>query len=197
MKTEYEKAVDEFVEADKKYTELEEHFMSGLILRELVVPGVPVERLIEEFKLVLEELKKLLEDRNSKLLSAKNAMRSVVQLGTSQWRGPDGKPTTVTYGPFTVSSFTRRSIDASTLVELARNKGFLGDIMALKGVTKEGREYHLVRSEPVVDYEGIMQWLKLHGHADVIEGAYDEKEGTPTVKGPKPLAFFGEKKKDD
>jgi hypothetical protein len=197
MKTEYEKAVDEFVEADKKYAELEEQFMSGLILKELVVPGVPVERLIEEFKLVLEELKKLLEDRNSKLLSAKNAMRAAVQLGVSQWRGPDGKPTTLTYGPFTASSFTRRSIDASTLLELAKKKGFFDEMMALKGVSKDGRECHLVRHEPVVDYEGIMQWLKLHGHTDVIEGVYDEREGTPTVKGPKPLAFFGEKKKDD
>jgi hypothetical protein len=197
MKPEYEKAVDDFVEADRKYAELEERFMSGLILKELIVPDVPVERIIEEFKLVLEELKRLLEDRNSKLLTAKNAMRSAVQLGSSQWRGPDGKPTTLTYGPFTVSSFTRRSIDASTLIELAKRKGFFDEMMALKGVSKDGREYHLVRNEFVVDYDGIMQWLKLHGHTDVIEGVYDEKEGTPTVKGPKPIAFFGEKKKDD
>lgn len=197
MKTEYEKAIDEFVEADKKYSELEELFMSGLILRQLVVPGKPIERLVEEFKLVVEEMKKVLEDRNSKLMTAKNALRSVVQLGTSQWRGPDGKPTTVTYGPFTVSSFTKRSIDATTLLELAKSRGFVDDLMALKGVDKDGREYKLVESRPVVDYEGVMQWLKLHGHTDVIEGAYDEREGTPTVKGPKPLAFIGEKKKDD
>lgn len=197
MKPEYEKAIDEFMEADKKYTELEEHFMSGNILRELIAPGKTVERTIEEFKLVLEEMKKMLEDRNTKLLNAKNTLRAVVQLGTSQWRGPEGKPTTVVYGPFTVSSVTRRRLEPSTLLELAKQRGFDVELDALKGIDKNGAEYPLVKRKVEVDYENVLAWLKLHGHLDVIEGAYDEQEGTPMVKGPKSVSFFGEKKKDD
>lgn len=197
MKTEYEVAIDEFVDADKKYAEIEDHFMSGLILRELVIPGVPVEQVIEQFKLVLDEMKRLLEDRNSKLQTAKNAFRQVVTLGPSQWRGPDGPPTSMTYGPFTVSSFTKRSLDSSTLIELAMQRGFLDDLSSLKGISNDGKEYKLVQTKVDVDYKGVVAWLKQKGMTDVIEGAYDEKEGTPTVKGPKPIAFLGEKKKEE
>lgn len=197
VKPQFEVSIDEFVDADKRYQEIEERFMSGSILRELLVPGTPPDQIIEEFKLVIEEMKKLLEDRNSKLSEAKNNFRSTVQLGPSQWRGPDGKPTTATYGPFSVSSFTKRSLDASTLLELAKSKGFTPDLLGLKTINKDGVEVPLVRTKVEVDYEGVLTWLKQRGLSDVIEGAYDEKEGTPMVKGPKPLAFLGEKKKDD
>lgn len=197
VKPPFEVAIDEFVEADKRYQEIEEQFMTGNILRELLVPGTPPERIIEEFRLVIEEMKKLLEDRNSKLMTAKNAFRATVQLGPSQWRGPDGKPTTASYGPFMVSSVTRRSLDPQTLLTLAKERGFVPDLMALKTINKEGQEVSLVKTAVAVDYEGVLSWLKQRGLTDVIEGAYDEKEGTPMVKGPKQLAFFGEKKKDD
>lgn len=196
-KPEYETAIDEFMEADQKYSDLEKHFMSGLVLRQLYVPGGDVEELIVNFQAVLAELKSLLEDRNAKLQNAKNAIRSVVQLGPSQWRGPDGSPTTLTYGPFSVSSFTMRSLDSETLLALAKSKGFEPQLMALKGISKTGESVPLVQTKVDVDYQGVYQWLKTHGHEDVIEGAYDEKERTPMVKGPKPVAFFGEKKKEE
>lgn len=197
QKPEFETYIDEFVEADKKYSEIEDQFMTGNILRQLLIPGVPADRIIEEFKLVIEEMKKLLEDRNSKLLAAKNAFRATVQLGPSQWRGPDGKPTTASYGPFLVSSVTKRSLDAQTLLELAKTKGFTPELLALKTINKDGLEVPLVKTKVEVDYEGVISWLKQRGLSDVIEGAYDEREGTPMVKGPKPLAFLGEKKKED
>lgn len=197
VKPTFEVAIDEYVEADKRYLEIEEQFMSGNIIRELLIPGVPPDRIVDEFRLVIEEMKKLLEDRNSKLMTAKNAFRSTVQLGPSQWRGPDGKPTSATYGPFTVSSFTKRSLDPQTLMTLAEERGFTTELRALKTINKEGVEVPLVKTKVEVDYEGVLTWLKQRGLSDVIEGAYDEKEGTPMVKGPKQLAFFGEKKKDD
>lgn len=196
-KPEYETAIDEFMEAEQKYSDLEKHFMSGLVLRQLYVQGGEVEELIVNFQAVLAELKTLLEDRNAKLQNAKNAIRSVVQLGPSQWRGPEGNPTTLTYGPFSVSSFTMRSLDAETLLTLAKSKGFEPELMALKGISKTGESVPLVQTKVDVDYQGVLQWLKQRGYDDVIEGAYDEKERTPMVKGPKPVAFFGEKKKDE
>lgn len=193
-KPQYEKDVDEFVEADKAYTELEGRLTSGSILREIFSDGTHIDRAIEEYKLVLEEMRKMLDDRNTKLRTAKNSLRSAVQLGPLQWRGPDGKATTLAYGPFTASSFTKRSIDPQTLLELAKVRGFENEVLGLRGIDKDGKEYTLVETRTEVDYSGIITWLKQRKLDDVIEGAYDEKEGTPTVKGPKPLAFLGEKK---
>jgi hypothetical protein len=195
-KPEYQKAIDEFVEVDKQYAELEELFMSGHILRDILVTKPPMDQAVEEFKLVIEEMKKLLEERNTKLTAAKNALRSVVQLGPSQWRGPDGSTTTMSYGPFVVSSVTRRFLDAKSLVALARERGFEQELMGLKSIDKDGREYTLVRTNVEAEYEGIVRWLKMRGMSDVLDGTYDEREGTPQVKGPKKVAFFGEKKDD-
>jgi hypothetical protein len=45
-----------------------------------------------------------------------------------------------------------------------------------------------------IDYMGVLAWLRANELNDVVEGAYDEKESTPQVKGPKVLAFLGESK---
>ena len=63
-------------------------------------------------------------------------------------------------------------------------------------VNKEGKEVPLVKQEWDIDYDGVMNWLRASKLDDVITGAYDEKESTPQVKGPKEVAFLGDKKKD-
>lgn len=195
-KPEFEKLVDEFMEADKRYTAVEEQFMNGNILKEILVPGISPERVVEEFKMVIDEMKALLEDRNSKLTMAKNALRSSVQMSESQFRGPDGKPSVVNYGPFSVSSVTRRKLDPETLLEQATKRGFLGELTALRIPSKDGSMVPLVKQEYSINYEAVTTWLTQRGLSEVIAASYEEADGTPMVKGPKKLAFLGEKKDD-
>jgi len=202
-KPEYEKLVDDYIEADKQYTAIEEQFMDGTLLRDILgpsepgaLPGIPTERIVDEFKIALEEMKKLLEDRNTKLSLAKNALRAAVQLGPSQFRGPAGKPSIMSYGPFSVSSVTRRGLNPQALMEMAAKRGFLEKLSSLKTFDKDGKEYPLVKTTTSVDYEGVVSWMKQNGMGDLVEQAYEEKDVTPAVKGPKKLAFLGEKKEE-
>ncbi len=193
-KPEFEKLADEFMEADKRYLAVEEQFMNGNILKEMLIPGVSAEIVVEEFKMVIEEMKALLEDRNSKLTMAKNALRSAVQLGETQFRGPDGKPSILNYGPFSVSSVTRRTLDAPTLLEQATKRGFLKELTELQTTDNKGQAVNLVKQSYQVNYEGVVTWLKQRGLTEVVAASYEEADGTPMVKGPKKLAFLGEKK---
>lgn len=201
-KLEYEKAIDEFLETDKKYTNLEEQFMSGELLG-MVIDGAPgtideemKNNIIEQFKAMIDEFKNLLEERNTKLQNAKNSLRQFVQLAPSQWRGRDGKPSVTSYGSFHVSSVTRRWLDGEALMQQARSKGLEKDLRGLESVDKNGKKYRLVQEKYEIDYDLVTKWLIDHGHEDVVDASYDEKEATAQVKGPKALAFFGEKKGD-
>lgn len=195
-KPEFERLADEFIEADTKYLAIEENFMNGNILRQILVPGVDPEKTVEEFKMIVEEMKNLLEDRNSKLMLAKNALRAAVQMSENQFRGPDGKASTLNYGPFSVSSVTRRNINPDALLSEAAKRGFLQELMALRGMDKTGATVPLIEPKYAVSYEGVMTWLKQRGLTDVASSIYEEKDGTPMVKGPKKLAFLGEKKEE-
>jgi hypothetical protein len=195
-KPEFERLVDEYLEADQLYLAVEEQFMSGNLLKEILGPGVSVERAIDEFKTVIEEMKNLLEDRNSKLTLAKNSLRAAVQLSETQYRGPEGKPNTLTYGPFVVSSVTRRGLNAEKLMDSAGRAGCLQELMALSTMDKSGNAMKLIEQRYAVDYTGVVGWLKQRKLDSVVADAYEEKDGTPMVKGPKKLAFLGEKKED-
>lgn len=181
----YETAVELFQEADKKFKALEESFLGGDWLPE---------ELRQQFVTLREQVRSSLEDRNAKLTAAKNALRQAVVLGPTQWRGPDGKPSVVSFGPFNCSSVTGRNFDSKSLLEGAQKHGLLERLLELKSIDKDGKEYKLVQQSWDIDYDGVKNWLKAHKLDDVLEGAYDEREKTPTVKGPKPLAFLGEEK---
>ena len=193
----YEIAVDEFMAADKLYSEIEEQFMSGELLNEILIQELSPQNSVQQFKLLLEEMKKLLDDRNAKLSAAKIALRNAVQLNAEQLRGPEGKPTLLSYGPFTVSSVTRRTFDGDALLRLANQYGFDGELTKLTGFGKDGKAFKLFDHAWRINYEGILTWLRERKLDHVISGAYDEAESTPAVKGPKPVAFMGEKKKDE
>ncbi|TXH08004.1 MAG: hypothetical protein E6R04_11730 [Spirochaetes bacterium] len=200
-KLDHEKAVDEFLEIDQKYTTLESQFMSGELLSRVMggigsIPPDAAESVVEQFKAMIEEFKNLLDERNTRLQNAKNALRQAVHLAPSQWRGRDGKSSVLNYGSFSVSSVTRRWLDGETLKMNATSKGIYDDLKKLKGFDKDGKEYNLIQEKIEVDYESVVKWLVDHGHVDLVESAYDEREVTAQVKGPKPLAFFGEKKGD-
>lgn len=191
----YQAAVEEFEEADREYRELEKKLNDGDIIDELLVHQNPaiVKR---EFRAFLNILKTALEDRNAKLKNAADLLRQAVMLGETQWRGPEGKTTRLTTGPFEVSSVTHRGFDAQSLIDGCRRHGILERLLELTTVDKDGRTIHLVEQEWNVDYPGVYEWLKSHNMNDIIDGAYDEKEKSPMVKGPKPLAYLGDKKAD-
>jgi hypothetical protein len=194
-KKDFELAVDDFELADKKYKDLEKYFLEGEFLQELFEHsrGEP-EKMKENYAIIRDELRAALEDRNAKLSQAQAAMRALVVQSPSQWRGPDGKATTIKYGPFMVMSKTRRGFDGKTLLKLATQKGFLDTLMNLEGVDDDGNKFKLVKQEISVNYQHVLTWLQERGMFDVIDGSYDESEMTPSVQGAKPLGFLGEKK---
>jgi hypothetical protein len=195
-KTDYEIAVDEFKEADKVYKEMEDKIISGEILHQ-VIPldgSATMNDVIENYRMAMSQLKELRDNRNTKLISAKAALRQAVQLGESQWRGPEAKATIIDYSGFSVSSVTRRKFDSQSLISLANEKGVLEELLKLRGIDKEGKEIQLVEQSWKVDYEGIKQWLLEHGLENILMASYDEVESTPMVKGPKPVSFLGEPK---
>ena len=194
-KTEYEKAVEAFEKADAEYIERQDFFESGLFLAELMAmcQGDLV-KMQAQWKIAWGQLHTLLENRNTLLKTAQVALRQVAQLAPSQWRGPEGKTTTITSKGFTVNSVTSRTFDPQSLFALIQKHGLLERLMELEATNKDGVRYKVVQQSFDIDYESTLKWLKANKLDDVIDGAYDEKEKTPQVKGPKELAFLGDKK---
>lgn len=193
-KKEYEIAVDTYVEAEKKYRDLESYFLSGDFLQDVLSTSEgDAEKMKREFRALTSQLKEALEDLNVKLSSAKLAMRGAVALAPSQQRGPDGRATTLSYGPLTVSSATSRWFDPEDLLKGAKALNVLDRLMLLTGFDKDGKQYQLVQLTYEIDYPNVLKWLKEQNLAGLIDAAYDEMEKTPLVSGAKPLAFLGQK----
>lgn len=190
----YEAAVKAFEEADGRYRVLEEAFLSGDFLegmsagerRTLVATK-------EFFRAKLKELQDAMEERNVKRREAADLLRQAVTLSVTKWRGPEGTPTLLNAGPFKVSSVTYRGFDQKSLFDMCQKHGVLERLMELKGTDKDGKEKKLVQLSYDIDFQGVLSWLKANELNDVLDGAYDEKEGTPQVKGPKEIAFLVEK----
>jgi hypothetical protein len=191
MPDDTERLLQEFQEADENYHALEKCLLEGEFIPDNAVDG---SLLKDQLRHLVEELKRALEERNVKLKNAQDALRQKVALAPSRWRGPEGKPDVLTTGSFIVSSVTYRGFDPKSLFDLCQKHGVYERLMELKTLDKDGKEKNLVEQQWDIDYAGILRWLKANQMQDVIDGAYDEKEGTPQVKGPKPLAFLGDKK---
>ncbi len=193
-KKDYEIAIDDFVKAEQEYKRHEEYFLSGEAAADIATScGGSREKFKLDFQAFIENLQRLIEDVNVKATTAKNALRASVQLTPTQQRGPDGRPTTVSYGPLFVSSTTRRWLDAESLLKLASNAGILDRLLSLTNIDKSGREYHLVEQNWKIDYENVTKWLYDNGYGAIVDGSYDEREETPRVSGIRALAFLGEK----
>lgn len=194
-KKEYEVAVETFQAAEAAYTERQEYLESGRFMADLVAMcGNDIERMQEQFKVLWGQLRTLLANRNTALKTAQSCLRQAVQLAPNQWRGPEGKSSGLTHGSFTVNSVTSRGFDPPSLFSLMQKRGLLERLYELEGTDKDGKRYKLVKQEWDIDFEELLKWLKANQLTEVIEGAYDEKEKTPMVKGPKELGFLGEKK---
>lgn len=196
-KKEYERAVDAFEVADAAYAKLQEYVESGEFLREILNRSMGnYETAQTHWNQVWEKLKALKDERNVKLKSAKDALRQAVVLGPTQERGPEGTATIIRYGDFTVSSVTHRTFEPESLIKLCERFGVLQELMGLQYLDKDGVEKFAFKQEWKVNYERVMEWLKARDLQTVINGAYDEQEKTPSVRGPKEIAFLGEKKGD-
>lgn len=195
-KKDYEVAIDAYVEAEKEYRTFENALLDGDLAVELAQKAGPTpdpDWIRREYQSYVAMLKLKLEDLNIKLQDAKNAFRQAVQLNPTQWRGPDGAASSRAYGPLTASSVTSRFFDAESLLKLADRHGILGRLLSLTNFDKNGKEYPLVQSKWEIDYDHVYKWLKEQNLQVVIDGSYDEKEGTPRITGAKPLAFMGQK----
>lgn len=194
-KQQYEIAIDEYEVADAAFQRLLEYVESGEFMAEVLQRSVGNVSAAQQLWIGMwEKLKILKEERNIKLKTAKDSLRQAVVLGPSQERGPDGKTTVIKCGEFTVSSTTQRTFDAKSLLSLSADSGVMNDLLATTAPNKAGVDEPIVRQEWVVNYEKVYDWLRARNLQTIINGSYAEIEKTPTVKGPKEVAFLGEKK---
>jgi hypothetical protein len=189
----YEEAEAAFEAADEEYKRFEILLMSGDWMDDTAA-GMGKEEMKEIYRSLVDRVKELQEERNSKLRATQDILRQKVVLAANKWRGPEGKPTLLTCGPFRVTSVTKRSFDQKSLFDLCQKHGILESLLGLKIIDKDGIERPVVRQVYDIDFEPAAAWLKTNGHTDILDGAYDEKESTPQVKGPKPVAFLGDTK---
>lgn len=204
--TDYQLAVTAFNDADAAYKGMEQFISGGQFLNEIVTSCLSsednrhsarfdLEKAQREWNTLWESLKTLLEDRNAKRKNAADALRQAVVLTQAQWKGPDGVPFKLECQNFSVSTKTARSFNAEDLLNLVNKRGLLESLLALKGRDSKGTEYSLVEQRWDVDYAGVKNWLQLNNLNDVLTGAYDERDDTPAVTGPKELSFLGETRK--
>lgn len=197
VRKDHELAVDAFLAAEKAWQDAEEYVSSGRFIADMLVnANGSTGKAMDEWRRIWTDLRLKQEDYNAKRKSAADALRQAVVLTPNQWRGPEGDATMITYGGFKVSSVTKRNFDSEALFTLIRKHNLLDRLLSLKTINKEGKEEALVRQEWDINYDGLLNWLRANKLDDVVEGAYDEKESTPQVKGPKEIYFMGDKKKD-
>jgi hypothetical protein len=191
----YDADIDAFEKADTAFKEMQEKLESGAFLAELfAMCQGDLAKMQSQFKIFFGQLRQALENRNTALKSAQNALRQVVMLAPSQWRGPEGRPTTVAARGFNVTSVTSRWFDPESLMQLTGKAGLLERMMELTYLNKDGKSCKVIQPSFEIEYDELYKWLKSNRLDSVIDGAYDEKEKTPQVKGPKELAFLGDKK---
>jgi len=191
-KSPVELAVEAFNTADHKYTELEEAWLEGRFFDDF--SDYTVEEQRREYLALVSQVKKALEERNVALRTTQDALRQQVTLNITKQRGPEGAATLLNVGPFKTSSVTFRSFNEQDLERMCRENGIYERLLDLEMMNKDGKSEKLVKQVMEINFPGVYAWLKGNGFQKVIDVAYDEKEGTPQVKGPKVLAFIGDKK---
>lgn len=196
MPTDYENAVEAFQLADATYKELEEYISSGKAVEDIAKGNYGPDMAREQWHIIWGRVRAALEDRNARMKSAKDALRAAVQLSQTQWRGPDGGPSLIAVGEFKATSVTSRSFNATSLFALLNQHGKLQEFLAVTKVDKDGHVVPAAKQEWKFEFDTVLNWLKAHNLTDVINGAYEEAEKTPQVKGLKALTFLGEKKDD-
>lgn len=193
----HERLVNAFLEVEKEVKDELERFESGEFITDIVTSFASdksVDNAKARYLSYKQYVRDLIEKHNVALTDAKNAMRAIVQLGPTQWRGPEAKADIVAYKGFSVSSVTKRSFDPPTLANHLERVGALARYMALTKVNKDGINEPIIQQVLEVNYDAVKKQLVADGLQAVITAAYEEKESTPQAKGPKPLTYMGELK---
>jgi hypothetical protein len=194
MAENYDEALRAFAMADEQWRQQSERLLTGAFC-DGEMANKTGDIIKEDYLALVEDVQQALEERNIRLKEAQNILRQKVALAPTQWRGPKGKPTLLNVGAFKVTSVTKRSFDPKALFRLCQQHGLYERLMELKTLDKDGKEKPLVQQEWDINYEAVLAWLESNQLQDVIDGAYDEKESTPQVKGPKALTFLGDEVK--
>lgn len=193
----YEIALEQFEAADTAYQEMQAKFLGGDTILEIVAVSNGPEDIKQNYLHAVQALQEALEERNVRRKNLADALRQAVALAPGKWRGPEGKADELKVGRFTASSVTHRGFDQKSLFDLCQQRGILERLLDVKTIDKKtGKEKPIVEQTWDIDYDGVMRWLKSNRLQEVIDGAYDEAEKTPQVKGPKELYFLGDQKKD-
>ena len=190
-------AIDAFKKAEIEYEDYEAQLASGDFIAEIITNSQgDISKARAQFQEFWNRGRTLIEDYNVKLRAAKQALRQLVQLAPTQWRGPDGSATSVSSGPFHAVSVTKRRFNSQSLFSLAQAHGLMESLLNLRTTDKNGKEIPMIKQEWDIQYAPLLRWLQANNLDDVVTGSYDEEEATPQCRGPKELYFFGDKKKE-
>jgi len=191
--------IDEFGELDRECQALIEKFSTGKIIYDCIPSDGAknyeelFSKMVEKYMAAQEAAKQLVEKRNAKIQEIAAAMRGLVMAGENVVRGPDGKSTTLEYGPFSVSSKTSRSFDPELLFAKIAELGLLQRLKDVTFVSSDtGQSEPAIREVVEVKYEPVKNWLRENNLEAILDAAYEEEEGTPAVTGPKPIAWIGD-----
>jgi len=193
----HERLVDAFLLVEKEVKYELERFENGEFITDIIsnfIKDRNADNAKARYLSYKQYVRDLIEKHNVALTDAKNSMRSVVQLGPTQWRGAEVKADIVSYKGFTVSSVTKRSFDTTSLVNHLERVGALARYMTITTTNKDGQPVPIIQQVLEVNYDAVKKQLVADGLQAVITAAYDEKEGTPQAKGPKPITYMGELK---
>lgn len=193
----YEILVDEFMTLDTECQELLAKFEDGKIVYDSIPPeGAATHaeffsKMVARYQQNRAHLNDLLEKRNAKIQEISTAMRAEVMAGENVVRGPDGKTTSLSCGPFRVESRTYRSFEPTKLQSELQQRGLWGRFQELTTIDKDtGEVKPVLRVETKVEYKPTQNWLREQNLEEVLLNTYEEEEGTPAVTGPKPLAWL-------
>jgi len=199
FRPQHEVLVDEFMEVDRQCQEMIQDLNTGKVLYKCMpVEGAQtvhefMQKLVAHFNAFREMLVQQIEKRNAKLQEAAAAMRSAVMAGENFVRGPDGKATTLRYGPFEVNSKTSRGFNEQTLFLEVQKLGLFERLLEQQYIdSSSGETKSAVHQEYKIHYDTVKNWLREQNLEEILGVAYEEEEGTPAVTGPKPLQTLGE-----
>jgi hypothetical protein len=190
--------------AHQNYKDLEEHILSGEFIKEMWTnPAVQTpEDAQEHFLGEMESFKRAQEELNIKTLELRNAMRQLVVLAPTQWRGWDGDPSVETMGTFRVRSTTHREFDVKELLRLARKydegRGLVGRGLEQELLSLTYPDEKTGQAKPALEpvwkqkYSVIKDYLLSKGLEILVKGSYEERDGTPQVFGPKKIHWLGD-----
>jgi hypothetical protein len=199
QKKPHELAVDAFEDADRAYKELEAKVVSGEFIDDLAPNSLDYaarQRMKEQWVILWNQLRQLLDERNTRFTEAQTQMRAALAPDLSKeqkWR-MNGKADRLAYGKLEANTRTKRFFIGTELVKHAAAHGLLNQLKELTYLDEKTGERRPAIEETIeVKFKPVMEWLQDRQLDVIINQAYEEIEETPMVSGDKRIAFLGQK----